>query len=104
MAFVALDTGPDGQERTIGVVRAITDADNASAEFGLMVRSDLKGEGLGPLLMQRIIDYQREHGTQRLVATVLAENTRMLELARRLGFVEKPSEHGDGTRYIELAL
>ncbi len=104
MAFVAVDAGPDGQERTLGVVRAIADPDNVSAEFGIVIRSDMKGEGLGGLLMRRIIDYQRSHGTQKLVATVLAENTRMLELAHRLGFVEVPSPDGDGTRGIELVL
>jgi hypothetical protein len=35
---------------------------------------------------------------------VLGENARMLELAQRLGFVEKASDQGDGIRYIELAL
>ncbi len=104
MAFVAVDTDPDGKERTLGVVRAIADPDNLSAEFGIVIRSDMKGERLGELLMRRIIDYQRAHGTQKLVATVLAENSRMLELARRLGFVEVPSPDGDGTRGIELAL
>ena len=104
MAFVAVDTGPDGVERTLGVVRAVADPDNVSAEFGIVIRSDLKGLHLGPLLMQRIIDYQREHGTKKLVATVLADNTRMLDLARRLGFVEKPNDQGDGVRYIELLL
>ncbi|HRH89879.1 MAG TPA: GNAT family N-acetyltransferase, partial [Rubrivivax sp.] len=104
MAFVAVDSGPDGEPRTLGVVRAIADADNASAEFGIVIRSDMKGHGLGMLLMQRIIDYQRSHGTSKLVATVLAENTRMLQLAQHLGFVEKASDEGAGVRYVELAL
>ncbi len=104
MAFVAVDRGPDGQERTLGVVRAIADPDNVSAEFGIVIRSDMKGARLGRLLMQRIIDYQRGHGTKKLVATVLAENTRMLALARELGFVEGASNQGDGVRYIELLL
>ncbi len=104
MAFVAVDTGPDGKERTLAVVRAISDPDNVSAEFGIVVRSDMKGERLGGLMMQRIIDYQRAHGTKKLVATVLGENIRMLELARRMGFVEVSSPDGDGTRAIELAL
>ena len=64
----------------------------------------MKGFRLGQLLMQRIIDYQRAHGTKKLVATVLAENHRMLELAKHLGFVEVPNPDGDGTRAIELAL
>ena len=105
MAFVAVDSnGPDGTERTLGVVRAIADPDNVSAEFGIVIRSDIKGQHLGQLLMQRIIDYQRRHGTTKLVATVLAANLRMLELARQLGFVEAASDQGDGIRYIELAL
>jgi acetyltransferase len=104
MAFVAVETGPDGEERTLGVVRAIADPDNVSAEFGIVIRSDMKGLRLGQLLMQRIIDYQRGQRTQKLVATVLAENTRMLELARQLGFVERPSDQGEGIRYVELAL
>jgi acetyltransferase len=104
MALVAVDTGPDGAERTLGVVRAIADPDNVSAEFGIVIRSDTKGLRLGELLMRRIIDYQRSQGTKKLVATVLAENTRMLELARRLSFVEMSSEQGDGIRYVELEL
>jgi acetyltransferase len=104
MALLAVDTGPDGQERTLGVVRAIADADNVSAEFGIILRSDVKGEGLGEMLMRRIIDYQRGQGTRKLVATVLAENTRMLELARRLGFEQKASDQGEGIVAVELAL
>ena len=104
MAFVAVDHDEAGQERTLGVVRAIADPDNVSAEFGIVIRSDMKGLRLGPLLMQRIIDYQRSHGTQKLVATVLAENTRMLQLAHQLGFREGASDEGGGVRYIELLL
>ena len=104
MAFVATAAGPQGDEQTLGVVRAIADPDNQEAEFGIIVRSELKGEGLGELLMQRLIDYLREHGTTRLVATVLGENTRMLQLARDLGFSESPNSNEPGTRWIELAL
>lgn len=103
MAIIATDVGPDGAERTLGVVRAIADPDNASAEFGIVIRSDMKGQKLGPLLMQRIIDYQRSRGTAKLVASVLAENTRMLALVQRLGFVEGRSDE-PGVRYVELAL
>ncbi len=104
MAFVAVDRDDTGQERTLGVVRAIADPDNVSAEFGIVIRSDMKGMHLGQLLMQRIVAYQRGQRTRKLVATVLAENTRMLELAQRLGFVETPSDQGAGIRRIELLL
>jgi acetyltransferase len=86
MAFVATAAGEDGEEETLGVVRATCDPDNIDAEFGIVVRSDLKGSGLGERLMRKLIDYLRAKGTRRLVATVLRENTRMLDLARLLGF------------------
>jgi acetyltransferase len=104
MAFIAVAPDADGREQTLGVVRAIADPDNVEAEFGIIVRSELKGEGLGELLLQQMVDYLREHGTQRLVATVLSENTRMLQLARDLGFTEAPNLHEPGTRWVSLAL
>ena len=86
MAFIAIAADEDGTPQTLGVVRAVTDPDNVEAEFGLIVRSKLKGSGLGLLLMQKMIGYLRGRGTQRLVATVLDNNERMLALARQLGF------------------
>jgi acetyltransferase len=105
MAFVALAPGPDGQPQTLGVVRAMADPDNIEAEFGVIVRSELKGSGLGLLLMQKLIAYLRTQGTQRLVATVLDYNERMLKLAKELGFEEVPeSEAGECTKCIALPL
>jgi acetyltransferase len=105
MAFIATGAGPDGQLQTLGVVRAIADPDNVEAEFGVIVRSDLKGSGLGLLLMQKMIAYLRAQGTQSLVATVLDHNERMLKLARELGFKEVSSSDGiRGTKAIYLSL
>jgi acetyltransferase len=86
MAFVAVaaDTGTD--EETLGVVRAVTDPENARAEFGIVVRSDLKGMGLGRLLFDKIIRYCRSRGTGQLIGDVLRENTGMLAMARHHGF------------------
>ncbi|MEI8168590.1 MAG: bifunctional acetate--CoA ligase family protein/GNAT family N-acetyltransferase [Rhodoferax sp.] len=105
MAFVALANDPDVQPRTLGVVRAITDPDNQDAEFGVIVRSELKGSGLGRLLMQKMIAYLKTQGTQRMVATVLDYNERMLKLAKELGFKEDIARRdGDDTRGIFLPL
>jgi acetyltransferase len=104
MAFLAVTPGPSGApEQTLGVVRAVADPDNISAEFGILVRSDLKGQGLGTLLMDKLIRYLRGRGVQRLVASVLRENRRMLDLARRLGFVQSTPAGGE-TFEIELRL
>ncbi|MBM3521865.1 MAG: GNAT family N-acetyltransferase, partial [Alphaproteobacteria bacterium] len=56
------------------------------AEFAVIVRSDLKGRGLGRLLMDRIITHARGRGVGEIVGDILRENTGMLALARDLGF------------------
>ncbi|MGZ9074450.1 MAG: bifunctional acetate--CoA ligase family protein/GNAT family N-acetyltransferase [Burkholderiaceae bacterium] len=85
MAFIA--TAPaNGESETLGVVRAISDPDGARAEFAILIRSDVKGRGLGAVLMKKVIGYCRERKIGELVGDVLATNTRMLALARDLGF------------------
>ncbi len=105
MAFIALADGPDGEPETLGVARAMTDPNNVEAEFGVVVRSDHKGNGLGLLLMNKLIDYLRSQGTQRLVASVLDYNEHMLRLAETLGFKDDPTaDSSDGTKGIVLTL
>ena len=87
MAFIAVADGGKGE--TIGVVRAITDPDNQIAEFGIMVRSDRKGTGLGYALLGKMIDYLRAQGTRELRAHVLPANHAMLSLAERMGFTHR---------------
>lgn len=106
MAFIAVGTGPDGLPQTLGVARALTDPDNIEAEFGVIIRSELKGSGLGKLLMNKLIDYQRKQGTKKMVSTVLDQNNRMLKLSHALGFVEDAAgrDSTDGTRRFILPL
>lgn len=105
MAFIAVATDADGQPQTLGVARALSDSDNEEAEFGVILRSELKGGGLGLLLMRKLIAYQRSQGTVRLVANVLDHNDRMLKLSHELGFKEASSErNSDGTTCITLTL
>ena len=99
MAFIALDAAGE----TLGVVRGVTDPDNVASEFGIVVRSDLKGGGLGQRLLCKLADYLRARGTRWLVADVLSENARMLSLARELGF-EVGARGTDGTLRLRLDL
>ncbi len=80
----------DGIEATLGTARAMIDPDNDTAEFGVIVRSDLKHGGIGRRLMQALIAHLRQRGTRRLIGTVLRTNTAMRHLAERLGFTEQP--------------
>lgn len=91
MCFIATRPSETGHE-TIGVVRAIADPDNERAEYAVIIRSDLKGSGLGHALMDKLIRYARQRGIQELYGTVLSENTAMRDLATRLGFVTRPDE------------
>ena len=104
MAFIATADDASGTPQTLGVARAIADPDNVQAEFGIILRADMKGRGLGRLLLQRLITYQRAAGTQRLVATILAENESMRALGRRLGFTEQPTPGDACTVQLSLAL
>ncbi|MFN9746442.1 MAG: GNAT family N-acetyltransferase, partial [Betaproteobacteria bacterium] len=101
MAFVATAAGEGGAEETLGTARATCDPDNDTAEFGVIVRSDLKGGGLGRLLMEALIAHLRQRGTRLLVGEVLLENRSMRALCQRLGFDER---RGDGTVHVTLAL
>ncbi len=88
MAFIATAAKPTGDGReTLGVVRTITDPNNDTAEYAILVRSDLKGQGLGRKLMDKMVRYCRTRGTRRIVGQVLRENRSMLGLVTDLGFV-----------------
>jgi acetyltransferase len=102
MAFVAVSRDAAGTEEILGVARACADPDNNAAEFAVLVRSDLKGQGLGTLLMRKLIRYCRERGTGELRGDVMTENGAMLQLARTLGFRVRGTEGNVET--IVLAL
>ena len=83
MAFVALD---EDTGQILGLVRLKDELDEKTAEFAILVRSRLKGHGLGWLLMRRVIDYAKEKGLRRVYGDVLVENATMLQMCAELGF------------------
>ena len=83
MAFIALD---EDIGRMLGLVRLKDELDEQTAEFAILVRSRLKGHGVGWLLMQRVIDYAKEKGLRRVYGDVLAENAALLQMCAELGF------------------
>ena len=83
MAFVAVEQSTG---KLLGVVRLIADPDYTQGEYAILVRSDLKGHGLGWRLMQHLIAYAKAEGLEKLHGVVLAENTTMLRMCAELGF------------------
>jgi acetyltransferase len=83
MAFVAID---DNNRAMLGAVRLHCDANYETGEYAILVRSDLKGQGLGWQLMQLMIDYAKSEGLRTVEGQVLRENTGMLRMCQELGF------------------
>lgn len=98
MAFIALAAGADGASELLGVARFCADPDYERGEYAIMVRSDLKGLGLGWVLMRQLIAYASSEGLQALHGSVLKENATMMRMCRELGFQVEMSA-GDPTLY-----
>ncbi|SFB89654.1 bifunctional acetate--CoA ligase family protein/GNAT family N-acetyltransferase [Massilia yuzhufengensis] len=94
MAFIATRTRPGAGDETLGVARVLLDPDGVRAEFAVTVRTDLKGRGLGRLLMGCLLDYCAARGVTVVEGVALAENTPMQALAQALGFALLPGEPG----------
>jgi acetyltransferase len=60
----------------------------------VIVASDRHRQGIGSLLIEHILGYARSRGLKRVFGTVLRENTGMLALVERLGFVRNPGGSG----------
>ncbi|HEX5958182.1 MAG TPA: GNAT family N-acetyltransferase, partial [Hyphomicrobiaceae bacterium] len=101
MAFVAVlkATG-----ELLGVSRFIADPDYTRGEYAIQVRSDLKGLGLGWMLMQHLINYARAEGLEELYGCVLVDNGTMLKMCRELGFAIEPAPEDVGVRRVVLKL
>ena len=85
----ATDGGVVETERIVGVSRYITNPDQSSCEFSLVVADDFNGKGLGSRLMESIMDVARDKGLAEIEGLVLANNAGMLKLMKSLGFVVK---------------
>ncbi len=96
MTFIAL-APPDaaGAQAMAGEVRAVCDPDNIKAEFAIQVASPWQRKGLGRVLMDKLVRYLRERGTEEVVGQCLPENTGMASLARSMGFEVATAPAGD---------
>jgi acetyltransferase len=103
MALILLDPQAATPE-ILGVMRISTDADGARAEYAGAVRNDLKGQGLGRLLLEEIIEYCRQRGIREVWGEVLAENKPMLRLVRQLGFSVRTDPEDPGVVLVSKTL
>jgi acetyltransferase len=83
MAFIAVE---QKSGKMLGGARLHANANYDKGEYAILVRSDLKGRGLGWLLMQLLIEYARAEGIRTIEGQVLSENVTMIKMCRELGF------------------
>ncbi len=100
MAFVLFDA----EDELMGVAHFSSDPDKQRAEYAVLVRSDLKGQGIGRMLMQRIIAYGKRVGVGEIFGDVLEENAMMISLCRELGFAMAPLAGSAGIVRTSLTL
>ncbi len=101
MALLAIDHATG---ELLGVVRLHTDPDHVTGEYAILLRSDLKGRGLGWALMEQIIDYARQEGLKRIHGDVLSENTVMLKMCKELGFDIRDDNEDRNVKVVTLNL
>jgi acetyltransferase len=101
IAFIALDAESN---EMMGVVRLHADANHESGEYAVLVRSDLKGLGLGWKLMQLLIEWAKADGLKSIEGQVLRENTVMLDMCTALGFAICNDPEGPDTKIVKLSI
>ncbi|MEH3116946.1 MAG: GNAT family N-acetyltransferase [Methylorubrum populi] len=102
IAFVAIEEAADEDRRMLGAVRLHANANHDAGEFAILVRSDIKGTGLGIALMRMMIDWARAEGIACVEGSVLAENRPMRKVCRHLGFEERPMPDDPGLVKVTL--
>jgi GNAT superfamily N-acetyltransferase len=82
-AMVALPA--DERHDIVAVARFVRlEDDPKAAEAAIVVDDEYQRSGLGSLLARRLADAAREHGVERLTATIASDNTAALKLMRQI--------------------
>jgi acetyltransferase len=88
----------------LGAVQLHADVNQETGEYAILLQSDLKGRGLGWLLMQTMIEYASADGLRVIEGQVLRDNTTMLRMCGELGFKVEPDPEDPGLCRVMLDL
>ena len=100
VAFVLTST-TCGRERIVGEARYVVTDDGDSAEFGIALADEVRGQGLAERLLEALVDAARAAGLRWMVGEVLAGNARMRAFVRRCGFAESTRGVDNGIVRVE---
>ncbi|MBW1836865.1 MAG: bifunctional acetate--CoA ligase family protein/GNAT family N-acetyltransferase [Deltaproteobacteria bacterium] len=102
IALVAIQES-ESTEKMLGVGRFIVESNQKQAEFSVVVGDPWQGKGIGAELLKRCLSIAKNYEIEKVWGIVLAQNTQMLTLGRKLGFkISKVSGANEYTLSIEL--
>jgi acetyltransferase len=76
----------EGQERIIGVCRAIASSDQSRAELTIVIRDDWQGRGIGKIMVKKVVTIMHRHGVSRIEILLDSRNEKMKKLFMSLGY------------------
>jgi acetyltransferase len=88
LALVAERTDPETGEREIMGVARLSRHGNVTdeAEFSVLISDRFQRQGLGTLLVSKLLEVGRAEGLRRITAAILFENYPMQRIGKKLGF------------------
>jgi len=104
MALILTEDGIPGKQDIHAVVRLSADPDNERAEFAIIVMHQFARQGLGRLLMDRILRHARARGIGTVWGVTLRDNRRMRALAKALGFTQRTDPEDPSLILMSLRL
>ena len=96
--------GEGGQEKIVAGARYSAAPESRDCEFAIAITDEWQGQGLARLLLETLMRAARARGFERMEGYILATNSRMLGLAKRLGFAEVTSSEGPTVRLMRRNL
>jgi RimJ/RimL family protein N-acetyltransferase len=101
--LVIAETLPPGEALVGAVARLSREKGSRQAEFAILVSHFIAGQGLGQLLLKKLVAYARRSKLHAIYGDVLDDNAPMLHLAESLGF-RRESSGSAGTVRVRLTL
>jgi acetyltransferase len=76
----------EGEERMVGVCRAIASPDHGRAELTIVLRDDWQGRGFGKIMVKKVVTIMHRHGVSRMEILLDSRNEKMKKLFMSLGY------------------
>ena len=85
----------NNKKRNVGVIRLFIEPGLLPGEFAILVADSFQDSGLGTKFMDILINIGRRNGLKSIYGIVLADNSRMLTLAKEFGFTMGTISYGE---------